>query len=218
MYDLPQNYNLGDDVKILCKRDVNTYKGGIKNMIIYKNLNSLKIQGSLAKYLHDENITPLNRKEVKQAIKKLEQGIGFSFKNAVVCSVEFGTSIVVKEKPFEYLCLFGNTKRLTRVEYSKLTGIETIFYTSDTGSFEFIGYDKFKEMKKKKQDIPPLFNGTNVLRLEYKIRAKRGIEAKFKGGLSAYSLFDKNVYKRFQELFFDTYKNIEKKGKVGICR
>ena len=214
MYDLPQNYNLGDDVKILCKRDVNTYKCGIKNMIIYKNLNSLKIQGSLAKYLHDENITPLNRKEVKQAIKKLEQDIGFSLKNAVVCSVEFGTSIVVKEKPFEYMCLFGNTKRLTRVEYSKLTGIETILYTSNTGSFGFIGYDKTREMLDKKQDIPPLFAKSNVLRLESKMRTKRGIEAIFNGGLSAYDIFGKNVYKKFRMLFLEAYKNIEKRGRL----
>jgi replication initiation and membrane attachment protein DnaB len=214
VYNLPKNYKLCKKAKIEYKSDVNTYKCKIKNMVIWQNLDCLTILGSLAKYLRDENITPLNREQIRQAIKKLEQDIGLSLKNAVVCSVEFGTSIITKEKPFEYLSLFGNTKRLTRVEYSKMTGIETILYTSDTGSFEFIGYDKIKEMKKRKQDIPQPFVNSNVLRLEYKIRAKRGIEAKFKGGLSAYSLLGGNVYKRFQELFLDCYKNIGKMGRL----
>lgn len=198
---LPRNYRLGGKVKILYETSANTCKAQLKNMVIFKNLNSLTILGSLAKYLHNENMTPLNREGVKQAIKKLERDIGLRLNCAFVCSVEFGASIITKEKPFEYLCLFENTKRLTRHEASKLTGIETVAYSSDTGAFGFIGYDKTKEMEKRKQDIPQLFFNTNVLRLEYKIRQRRGIEAKFNGDLLAYNLFDGKVYKRFQELW-----------------
>jgi hypothetical protein len=183
-------------------------------MNIWQNHNHLIIHGSLPKYLKGENITPLNREEIMAAIKKLEQDMDICLKSAVVCSAEFGTSIITKEKPFEYLYLFGNTKRFTRVEYSKWTGVETVNYTTPTGSFEFIGYDKIKEMLDKKQDIPFLFNGSNVLRLEYKIKKKRGIEAKFKGGLSAYNLFDEGIYQRFQQLFYDAYKSIVKMGQL----
>lgn len=214
IYDLPKNYVLSEKIKDIYRSDVSTFRGKLSNMGIFKNRNGLRIYGSLAKYLNSENITPLNRNGIKQSIKKLEQDIGLSLKNAVVSSVEFGTSIITKEKPFEYLNLFITTKRLTRVEYSKWTGVETVAYTSKTGAFEFIVYDKIKEMLDKKQEISPLFDGANVLRLEYKIRKKRGIEEKFKGGLTAYSLFDKDVYQRFQKLFFDMYKNIEKRGQL----
>jgi GTP cyclohydrolase III len=81
--DLPKNYNLLESVKVIHKSDENTYKCGIKNMVIWQNLNSITIFGSLAKYLNDENITPLNREEVKQAIEKLEQDIGINLKNAI---------------------------------------------------------------------------------------------------------------------------------------
>ena len=113
VYDLPVNYSLFDYDKIKC--GINPNKGKLKNMVIWRNPDCVTIIGSLAKYLHDENITPLKREEVKQAIKKLEHDIGLSLKNAAVCSAEFGTSIVVKEKPFEYLDLFGYTKRLTQL-------------------------------------------------------------------------------------------------------
>jgi uncharacterized protein YnzC (UPF0291/DUF896 family) len=212
--DLPKNYTFVENIENIHKSDTNTYKAKIKNMRIFMNLNGIMIYGSLAKYLNNENMTPLNRKGVKQGIKKLEQDIGLSLKKAIVCSIEFGTSIITKEKLFEYLNLFGNTKRLTRAEFSKWSGIETIYYTSKTGAFEFIGYDKTKEMESRKQNIPPLYEKSNVLRLEYKIRKKRGMDAKFKRGLSVYMLFDQNIYKKFQRLFFDFYKNIDKMGQL----
>jgi hypothetical protein len=214
LYKLPRNYIPCENVEVIFRSDVNTFRGKIRNMGIYKNLNCLIIYGSLAKYLQGENITPLNKEKVKQAIEKLEQDIGLNLNNSVVASAEFGTSIITKEKPFEYLGLFGYVNRLKRSEISERTGVETITYFSRTGSFEFVGYDKVKEMLDKKQDIPPLFAKSNVLRLEYRIRKKRGIEAKFKGGLSAYSLFDKEVYNKFQRLFFDTYKSIDKMGQL----
>lgn len=215
MYDLPQNYKLHDIIKDKRKIDVNTYKGKLKNMVIWHNLNCLTVFGSLAKYLNDENMTPLNRKEVKQAIKRLEKNIGLSLKSAIVSSVEFGTSIITNEKPFEYLDLFWYTKRLARVKTTKWTGVETVLYTTPTGSFEFCGYDKVKEMLDNNKEIPLLFNGANVLRLEYKIRKRKGIQAKFNDNdLTAYSLFDENVYKKFQELFLDAYKDIDKMGRL----
>ena len=216
LYDLPATYKVCSckTFKLNYKSDVNTYRGKMKNMGVYQNLNCLVIHGSLPKYIQGENITPLNRAGVRLGMENLEQDMGLSLKNAIVSSVEFGTSIITREKPFEYLNLFGYTKRLTRVEYSKWDGVETVNYTSETGSFEFIAYDKIKEMFDKKQAIPSLFGGSNVLRLEYKIRQKRGIEAKFKDGLSAHELFDENIYRKFQELFFDAYKSIHKMGQL----
>ncbi|MCL2800531.1 MAG: hypothetical protein FWD28_02060 [Treponema sp.] len=179
-YNLPKNYTLCKKVESLYKRDTNTYKRKLKNMGIWQNYNCLTIYGSLAKYLQGENITSLNREGVMFSIEKLEEDIGLNLESAVVSSAEFGTSIITKGKPFEYLNLFGNSKRFNRVEISKWTGVETVTYTTPTGSFEFIVYDKAKEMLDKKQAIPPLFDDANVIRLEYRIRKKSGIEAKFK--------------------------------------
>ena len=184
----------------------------IRNMGVYKNNNCLRICGSLPKYLNDENVTPLNREGIKSAIEKLENDLDLDLKNAVVCSVEFGVSIITREKPFEYLQLFGNTKVLTRVEYSKWTGLET--HTSKTGSFEFTGYDKAKEMIDNERNIPPLFSNLNVLRLEYRIRKRKGIKAKFSRDLLACDLFCENVYKAFQGLFLEAYMGIDKTGRL----
>jgi hypothetical protein len=110
VYGLPKDYIPCENIKIKFRTDVNTFKGNIGNMGIYKNLNCLIIYGSLAKYLKGENITPLGRNEVKQAIKKLEQDIGLDLKGAIVSSVEFGTSIPIKKEPSQYLNIFGYIK------------------------------------------------------------------------------------------------------------
>jgi hypothetical protein len=146
IYDLPKNYIPCERVKVKLRTDVNTFKGNIGSMGIYKSLNCLIIYGSLAKYLKGENITPLSRGEVKQAIKKLEQDISLNLKGAIVSSAEFGTSVIIKKKPSQYLNLLEKKKKLTKVEYSKWSKIESINYTSQTGSFEFTVYDKIGEM------------------------------------------------------------------------
>ena len=145
--NLPKNYTLYERLERSYKYSSNTYKGYIGNLKVYKNPNSLIIYGSLPKYFQGENITPLTREKIKQAVEKLEQDIKLDLGNAVICSVEFGTSIVTQRKPFEYLDFFGYTPISTRVEYSKRTGIETVCYTTNTGAFEFIGYDKIKDRK-----------------------------------------------------------------------
>jgi len=208
-----KNNTLGGIENLHCYYE-NTYYGYINNIKVNIYGDSLFLAGSFPKYLQGENMMPLNIEKVRQCIEKLEQDVKLDLKNAVVCQVEFGTSIITTEKPFEYLNLFSYPKKLTRVEYAKWDGVETVLYTSPTGSFEFIGYDKTKEMRQKKQVIPFLFAGSNVLRLEYKIRRRVGIQAKFNRDLFAYDLFNQDVYRTFQNLFLETYKDIDKMGRT----
>jgi hypothetical protein len=53
----------------------------------------------------------------------------------------------------------------------------------------------------------------NVLRLEYKIVRRRGIQARFKRDLTAYDLFDMEVYRKLQGLFWEAYNKIPKLGR-----
>ncbi|MFP3091403.1 hypothetical protein LQZ21_13870 [Treponema sp. TIM-1] len=198
----------------LWRRDIHTYSGHIQNMGVYKNLDGIIIHGSLAKYLNGENLTPLTWGHVKEAIRKLEVETGLDLSMTIVKSVEIGISIFTKEKPSEYLKLFGNPAIFTRREFSKSTGLETITYATKTGAFQFTGYDKIQEMKSRKGNLHLSFsNDKNVLRLEYKIVRRRGIYARFKRDLMAYDLFDRNIYRKLQGLFWDAYQAIPKLGR-----
>ncbi|MDR3093753.1 MAG: hypothetical protein LBU62_03795 [Bacteroidales bacterium] len=114
----------------------------------------------------------------------------------------------------EYLQLFGYLPRLTRHEYSKSTGIETVTFGTQTGAYQFTGYDKMKEaLIHKRQSIPVEFEGANILRLEYRISRRRGVKAQFYGDLTAYQLFDPAVYKTLCSLFFAKYDEVPKYGR-----
>jgi hypothetical protein len=198
----------------LWRRDVNTYSGHIRNMGVYKNLDGINIHGSIAKYLNTENLTPLTRGQVKEAIRKLEAETGLDLSMAIVKSLEIGISVFTKEKPSEYLKLFGNPAIVTRREFSKTTGVETITYATKTGASQFTGYDKIQEMKSRKGNLHLFFSDdSNVLRLEYKIVRRRGIQARFKRDLRAYDLFDRDIYRKLQSLFLEAYNAIPKLGR-----
>jgi hypothetical protein len=194
------------------RKDINTYSGHIQNMGIYCNLDGVHIHGSLAKYYCGENITPLTLLQVNEAIAMLEIQTGIELETAIVKGVELGVSITTKEKPSEYLRLFGNRARFTRHEYSSLKGVETITYSNGKGSFQFSGYNKIKEVIQKHKQIPERFEGSNILRLEYKIVRRRGIKAKFHRDLTAYDLFNPAVYQKLQSLFLEAYRSIPKFG------
>ena len=195
------------------RRDINTYSGNLQNMGVHRNLDGLHIHGSLAKYYSGENITPLTLRQVEEAITMLEVETGIELNTALLKGVELGVSIFTKEKPSEYLRLFGSRTRFTRHEYSSLGGVETITYSNPKGSFQFSGYDKANEVIQKHKRIPAKFEGLNILRLEYKIVRRRGIKAKFHRDLTAYDLFNPAVYKKLQSLFLEAYQAIPKFGR-----
>jgi hypothetical protein len=195
------------------RRDTNTGQGKLGNLQVFQSLDGITVRGSIAKYLHGENMTPLNLEGVRKAIEKLETETGLHLGTAVLGSVEIGSTYILKQRPAEYLRLFGDPAIFTKAVYSKAGNIETVGYWTKAGSRKFCGYDKGKEMLDRREKIPPLFDGCNSLRLEYKITRRKGIKAKFGRVLSAYDLFDYDIYRKLQGLFLEAYKAIPKTGR-----
>ena len=211
---LPRGIDIGDRVERMNRTDEHTYYGAIGNMKITHTIGGLRIVGSIAKYLQGENITPLTRRQgVEAAIQKLEAATGLDLQAAELTGVECGASIILPEKPHEYLRQFGKAIRLKRNVIDTADGIETVNYYSETGTYKFTAYDKTKEAKKKRMPIPALFANKNVLRLEYAITKRRGIIHNFKRTLTAHDLYDHDIYRKLQALFYEAYKDIEKIGR-----
>jgi hypothetical protein len=211
----PSGADIKDRIENVIQKDTSTFSGKIGNMKIRQNIGGVWIEGSIAKYLQGENITALTRKDgVKPAIEKLEADTGLDLRQAVVCGLECGGSIILKEKPHEYLRLFGMASRMKRKVVDTQGGIETADYYTETGAYKFTAYDKLKEARKRKMPIPPLFENRNVLRLEYKITKRKGIVSTFGKDLNAHDLYDHDIYRRLQALFYEAYKRIGKTGRI----
>ena len=193
------------------------YQGHIKNMKIKQTLDGVVLCGSIAKYLNGENITPLTREKIKEAVLLLQQDTGLDFSQAIIRSVEIGTVIILKNPVSEYLHCFDymNNRKYKKFECGSF-GIESVSYTTKTGGFSFSCYDKIQEMKDKhKQElIPEIYHGSHVLRLELKINKRQTIRGLFKKDLTPLELCNKETISELKNQFSKFYKQIPKSNRA----
>ncbi|GBR76096.1 hypothetical protein NO2_0704 [Candidatus Termititenax persephonae] len=190
--------------------DVNTMTGHTGNLKIWQGIVGVIIRGSLAKYLYGENCTRLTRETLKAAVLKLETATGIDLNNGIVTRLAVGGSFIVKTAPCNYLRLFCDMPIFKRDATSGMSGIEDVCYFTKSGSYQFDAYDKARERKDK---LPELYQGCNVLRMEYRIVKRVGIKAKFNHDLTPHDLYGEGVYRKLAVLFGEFYRTIPKTGR-----
>lgn len=192
-------------------KDIKEYRGNL--MGYYKNLrvthypDFIYCSGSIAKFLNGENVTPLNRKTYIKALETLEKETGWDLNNSEIKTLEVGYTIPVSEPVNSYLELFDYRSRFTKMVYSNQT-IETVLYKTTARSFSC--YDKGIESK---NNIPQLYKGGNLLRLELKY--KRGFTKNI-GKYSLWELANKEIYSKLVNNWKDFYQSIQKKNNIVL--
>jgi hypothetical protein len=191
------------------------YTGHIGNMAIHETLNGVTINGSIAKYMHGENETPLTREQVAEGLYKLEKETGLNLKQAILRRVEIGTSIILQNPVAEYLRNFDPLPRYKRIKIDNTAGLESVTYHTKTGAVAFCIYDKNKELADGGEHIPVLFQDCNIARLEYRILNRTGIKSLLGNGhdLTPWNITDKETYRTLAGQFFDFYNSIPKTGR-----
>lgn len=157
--------------------------------------------GSIAAYLQGNNVVPLTRRAVEDALGKLEIQTGWNLKQAELNQIEIGSTLQVQNPPCLYLASWGNLPRFTKQTYQKRQ-LETVTYF--TGARSFSGYDKRKQGESKGQEIPAIFSGSELIRLELKY--KRGLKQRLGRTLTPWDLADRGTYtdlvKQWQAFYF----------------
>ena len=195
--------------------DTNTFSGHCKNLRINESLNGVTIQGSIAKYYNGDNITNFSRHDYKKALEQLEQETGLNLQEAILQRVDFAHTVIVKNPTMHYLDLFDEMG-IYKMNTVRNKGLESITYFTPTGARAFCGYDKIKEMTDKKETIPELYQGDNVLRLEYRIVRRAGIKKYLGKGqdISPHDLTDKETYNELKKQSINFYNSIPKVGRL----
>jgi hypothetical protein len=191
--------------------DMHTLTGYVRNMKINQSIGGVFIYGSLAKYLNGENCTTLTRQQVREAVKKLESETGINLAQGTITRLAVGGSFIVKDNPANYLWLFGIMPTLTRQKFETTNGLNTVWYKTPKGAYQFCAYDKAEESK---GAMPEIYQGCNVLRMEYRIVRRQGIKSKFKQDLTPHDIYSENVYRKLAGLFGNTYSAIPKTGRI----
>lgn len=184
------------------------YSVGYSDCIkIRKVRDGMRIECSLSKLLKGNNIYSLSFSEVTFVIKMIEEKLGIPIREGIIRRLDCEYTIRTKLKVKEYFRYFGDSRYFTRSTIQKTS----IYYTNTLRVFNI--YDKIKEMKNKRVEIPEDFKNTNVMRCEFRYRNQylRNI-AKEMGleYLKVENLLDKEVYTKIAELAFKEYKSISK--------
>ena len=196
-----------------------TFMGRIR---IQKGIGGLWISCSLGKMINGENISPIDRHGVKRAIEEIEKTINFDLHGIPLSSIEIGGSFIMDRPPPDYLHLFGLHSRYEkRPHIHPNFGLTGILYVLEYSDYSFQIYNKSLEIKRKKQLVPEVYRNSHILRLELKVKRKRGLEAWFgkegkKKNLSPHDLYEQTIYKTLKEKFYNFYQGIEKLDKTFL--
>lgn len=203
-------------VKEISRPHTDCIFGKVGNLNVKQYADSVVIAGSLAKYLHGENMSVLQKHgyvdEVKESLEKLEEETKINLSNGIIREIEIGTSEELRNDCADYLSLFGRIGGRYKRFKVESTELESVNYRTRTGFFEFYAYDKTREMKDSRQMkmIPDEYRNKNVLRLELRIKGRQGIKSIFRRDLKPYELTEKDVYDELKNQFYDFYKSIPK--------
>ena len=211
MEEIPPHLDIlsNEGIPIISKFGVPTIHGRCRNMQVSISANSFYIgKGSLQKFATGNNVSPIGRRGVINAIEEIQDILHLPLMKASVKSFDFAKNIITKYEPKIYFPYLGNMQYHTR-----LVQPTTINYKNATR--EFCTYDKIKELKSHREVVPPLYANLNLLRMEWKLQ--RDILKYFNLPLlTPQSLTDEDFYVRLCNDFYKTYLSIDKLKKYKI--
>ncbi|HAC22701.1 MAG TPA: hypothetical protein DCF91_11525 [Porphyromonadaceae bacterium] len=176
--------------------------GKLKGLTVSVSPFALSIKkGSLCKWFNGDNLGTLKRKTVKEAIDKLSDCLHLPIDKAKVTRLDIAGNLKTKFKPAVYFEHFGQMKGFQRLEQP-----DGLYYKKERAGLTICLYDKIREVKKKREDIPELYSKSNLLR--YELRYTKGLNKAFNvPELNAGMLYSEDFYidviNRWHNFYFD---------------
>ena len=181
--------------------------GSYKNLRVHCNSSGISLKGSLSKYELGDNLQRLTRGKVQMAIERLCDETLLNWKRAKVYRLDVGTCLVVKQPCSTYLRGLGELPRFQRCEQ----GDNSLLYVTSTKALSF--YDKVREVRRKQERLPSVFEGLNVLR--YEIQFRNRLKDVFRvPEIFAETLYNETFYIQALTMWKDSYFAIHKQGKL----
>jgi hypothetical protein len=181
-------------------------KGKLKNMTVFLNERSISVQGSLCKYFYGNNIETLSLTNTREALNQISADLSIDIHKARVTRIDFSTNIITDYTPTVYYPYMGELSLFERSEKP-----HSIYYNQEAKRLLF--YDKIKEAKKKKMDIPVEYIGKNLLR--YELVLNKDVPRFLKhNGLYGKDLGSEELYRKLLHLWHSYYKQIQKHSKT----
>lgn len=205
---LPKEESRSFDVALLAnveakeKNDMQTITGNYKNLRIFYKETGIFIAGSLCKYLLGDNMQTLGRGSTKEAICRLSDELYLPFQQANVTRVDVAENLIMQYEVPYYYSFLGDARHYKRLEQ------ENGIYYRQTKR-EMLFYGKLLEQEYRGVPIPPLLQGRNVLRYEYRFKNRLCRQLNMPQVKASY-LSDEKTYMAILQIWRDEYYKIRK--------
>jgi len=185
-------------------------RGSLANLQIKNIGENVSVLGSLPKFYFGDNLQQLTRKDTELALEKLSDSLQLPVKESKVFRLDIGANFLLNEPLQNYYSCLG---ALARFKKSQMANNQTLIYSTTAKALEL--YDKQREMKRKKETLPEIFSGKNVLRYELQLRKRVSNSLKV-AEVKASDLYQEAFYIKGIDFWKDIYFKIGRINKMTI--
>lgn len=193
-----------------------TFKDGLS--VITGKLGGLKVSvnhyqvkvcdGSLCKWYLGDNYQTMGRSDTQRAVEKLSDALHLPMDRAKICRLDIAQNFITKHPTEVYLNHLGLLKYSQRLRQPN-----SLYYVQSGGLLCF--YDKNKEQQSKRDAVPALYKGRNVLRYEQRY-TKRIASQMNVPQVTASTLYDETFYMCLLNRWRDSYRAIQKINDITL--
>jgi len=186
-------------------------KGELGNLKIKQNYDGVSIFGSLAKNFLGNNLKTLTRQGTEKAIEKISDELCINLKDSKIYRIDIAGNFIMKKPYKNYLFYLGDCKHLMKSYYQG-----SVYYSNSKRQIVF--YDKPKEMKRKRDEIPEEFKEYENRILRYELRFKKRIKDQFGKVILLSDLYDESFYIDILNRWEDSYFEINKINSLNLTK
>ena len=190
------------------------------NTVVTGNIDNLKISispfqvkvkdGSLCKWMLGDNYQAMGRGDIKRAIERLSDTLHLPMTRAIITRLDVGLTIPVKEPTANYFNHLGVLRYAQRLQQPN-----SLYYHRHSQAERLCFYDKNKEQRERRDEIPDIFKDCNVLRYEQRYMKRLPTLLKVEQVTGAL-LYDETFYIELLNRWRDTFKEINKTHELTL--
>lgn len=180
-------------------------QGMVRNFKVTATPKCIKIEGSVAKFVHGDNFRSVTLKDMEQTLQNLSSTLHLPLDQAILSRVDVGCNVKVDHFPELYFDYLGTLPKFSR----RICGNSSLYYENRTCTMLF--YNKIKEEVMRN----PLFSGgwgfENVIRYEVRL-VRAGVRSLLKSepNPTGAALYNPTFYQALCANAADLYASIVK--------
>ena len=199
-----------DGIKQHCNTDDGQvyYSGRLGNYKVSLSGQGISLKGSLAKYSLPDNFHTLTRSDTKRAFEKMADDLHIPVQRAKVTRIDLAKNMLMLYTPETYYGYLGESQH-----YKRLPQDKSIYYSN--GLRQMIFYNKVAEGKNKRQILPDVWNGQNVLRYELRFKSRLPKQLN-RPEITPTTLTDEKFYMELVNKWINEYEAINKLHSINF--